>query len=96
MNKEGEVIESGGWADFQSPIFSPEGTKIAYAKGSPISYTVWVYDTNSKKKTKYSEGRPEVWIDENTILITQQDSANLLKLHYFLLGLTKNTTIPTY
>lgn len=95
-NKEGEVIESAGWGDFSSPIFSPEGTKIAYAKGSPGSHAVWVYDTNSKKKTKYSEGAPMVWIDENTILITQRDFADLLKLHYFLLDLTNNTTTEAY
>jgi Tol biopolymer transport system component len=61
-SKEGTIIDSKGWAEVQSPIISPDGTKVLYQRydnylepGIPDIY-VWLYDTAYKNNESNSEG----------------------------------------
>lgn len=73
-DKDGVTIESGGWANVQSPLISSDGEYIIYLKrGQMIEPGVYseltrVWDTKSKKIIKELEGDLQYWIDSKSFL----------------------------
>lgn len=74
------IIDSGAWAEVQSPLVSANGQKIVYAKregyiGTGIpNQTTWIYDIASRKKAKLGTGQPQQWINDTTLLAKKANS----------------------
>jgi hypothetical protein len=75
-NKQGTIIDAGGWADVQWPILSPDGKKVAYQRAefsdkfkSNIA-ALWLVD-DSKIPEKLGMGRPLAWVDNDNLIIDQ-------------------------
>lgn len=75
-NKQGTIIDAGGWADVQWPILSPDGKKVAYQRAefsdkfkSNIA-ALWLVD-DSKIPEKLEMGRPLAWVDNDNLIIDQ-------------------------
>ncbi|NMB69769.1 hypothetical protein GYA27_01005 [candidate division WWE3 bacterium] len=75
-NKQGTIIDAGGWADVQWPILSPDGKKVAYQRAefsdkfkSNIA-ALWIVD-DSKIPEKLGMGRPLAWVDNDNLIIDQ-------------------------
>jgi hypothetical protein len=90
-NHIGEILDSGGWADFQSPLFSPNSTKLAYWKRIyPDSdkgyYNIIVYDLSEKKSQSYREGQILRWLDDNNLIIYSPKEKK-----YFIINVSNNT-----
>lgn len=88
--KEGMQIDSGKWAEVQFPLISPKGTKIAYVKeegfvtpGTP-RFIVWSYLTADKTKKRLTQGKPELWIDETILIISDVNYDKNEKEYYIL------------
>lgn len=70
-NLNGTIVESGGWADYQWPILSPDATKIIYLKGPQFSETTWSYAIQSKEKAQLTTGTPVAWINNDAVLVQE-------------------------
>lgn len=100
--KEGLQIDSGEWAEVQWPRFSPDGSKIAYLHsegmippGHPNNF-IWVYDTNTKEKKKFSRGNSVWWVNENTLVVRDYDNIEANTNRFYILDLKSGNTFQIY
>lgn len=96
--KQGTVVDTADWAWVQWPKVSPKGDKLAYQKrqgysqpsGNPQDFT-FIYDPNTKTSKMVHEGTPDVWIDNENLII--RDS---YKPAYYLTNTTNGDTKKIY
>lgn len=69
--QKGTIVESGGWADYQWPILSPDNMRIIYLKGPQFSESTWMYNTQTKIKKTLTTGTPITWINNDTVLVQE-------------------------
>lgn len=96
--KEGELIDTGAWADVQRPLISPDGTRLMYAKregnirdGVPNTVT-WLYDAITKEKKRQIPGWPNRWIDNNSFIVREQHSSINDNSYYMVDIITGSST----
>lgn len=80
--KTGITLDSGGWADFQSPKISPNSTKVAYTKKEVKSldnpkYGVIIYDLLTNTPQRLSDGYPVRWLNDNSLIVYSTDEKAL-------------------
>jgi hypothetical protein len=59
---EGNLIDSGTWAEVQQPVISPDGTKVAYVKNSQTAF--WQNGQTKTLVSNSTNSRPIIWADE--------------------------------
>jgi len=84
------LIFEGG----DSPVFSPDGSKIAYVCESCTSYNIWVMDTNGNNKTQLTFEREASacwdpgWSPDGTqivyVLAERIEKKDVIEYHYHL------------
>jgi hypothetical protein len=90
-SKQGDIVDSGSWAQVQRPLLNSNGKYLAYTKkGELIREGVYtdktiIWDSSTQKVIKELDGFPQYWVN-NTILtrvVELENSSNNVS-HYNL------------
>lgn len=88
----GNIIDQGGWADFQSPFISPDGKNLVYTKHEPPSgWHLIVWDGRDKRRIENS--RFKAWVGSDSVIYAKRtNDTNYSK--YYLHNLTNAQETP--
>jgi len=66
--KDGDRTLVGAVESIDTPVLSPDGTKIAYAD----SGSIYVVEVSTAKSKEVADGRMAAWLDDDTLLVAPE------------------------